>query len=128
MPREQRGRTDAASLLDMISAGESISRYIAGKTRKDFDTDDMLRAAVERKIEIIGEAACRISDAFQAAHPTIPWRKVMGTRHVLAHDYDEVNNDIVWKIAAVYVPELLTLIKPFLPPPPPDPEPKRESP
>jgi uncharacterized protein with HEPN domain len=48
----------------------------------------------------------------------------MATRHILAHDYDEVNNDIVWQIATVYVPELLILVKPLMPPPPPDPEPE----
>jgi uncharacterized protein with HEPN domain len=128
MPRERSGRTDAASLLDIIVAGESIARYLGGKTRADFDADEMFRAAVERKIEIIGEAACRISETFRAQHPMIPWRKVIGTRHVLAHDYDEVNTDIVWKIATEYVPELLSLIKPLLPPPPPDPEPEQETP
>lgn len=48
----------------------------------------------------------------------------MGTRHILAHDYDVVNDDIVWRIATIYVPELLGQLAPLLPPPPPDPEPE----
>jgi uncharacterized protein with HEPN domain len=119
---------DAAYLHDMIKAAETVIRYTSGKTRQDYEAEEMLRDAVERRIEIIGEAARGVSKSFQDAHPEIPWRKVMGTRHVLAHDYDEVNNDIVWRIATVYVPALLEQLAPLIPPAPPDPEPESPQP
>src|SRR4051812_29616507 len=87
---------DPAALHDMLKAGETVVRYVAGKTREEFESDEMLRDAVERKIEIIGEAARRLSQSLQDSNPQIPWRKIVATRHVLAHDYDEVNNDVVW--------------------------------
>lgn len=122
MPRER--RTDAALLYDMADAAGAVVRFIGSKTREDYGGDEILRAAVERKIEIIGEAARGLSDALRDANPQVPWIKIMGTRHVLAHDYDAVNDDIVWRIAMVYVPELIGQLAPLLPPPPPDPEPE----
>lgn len=119
----RRDKGDPAILRDMLDAAEAVIRYIAGKDRASFDIDRMLRDAVERRIEIIGEAARRISDPFQKSHPEIPWRKIMGTRHVLAHDYDEVNPDIVWRIATVYLPELAVQLRGVIPSPPPNPDP-----
>ena len=123
MPREARPANDAAYLLDMLEAALAVGRFLAGKTLEQYQQDELLRAAVERKVEIIGEAARRLSQPFTDAHPAIPWRRIMGTRHVLAHDYDTVDHTIVWRIATVYVPELVVQIEPLLPPPPPDPEP-----
>jgi uncharacterized protein with HEPN domain len=84
----------------------------------------LLRHAVERNIEIIGEAARRVSPRFRDAHPEIPWRPIMATRHILAHEYDEVDNTIVWRIATQHIPPLLTHLKNLIPPPPPDPAPE----
>lgn len=117
-------RSDAALLYDMAAAADAVVRFVGTKTREEYAADEILRAAVERKIEIIGEAARGLSEVLRDANPQVPWAKIMGTRHVLAHDYDVVNDDIVWRIATVYVPELVVQLKPLLPPPPPDPAPE----
>jgi uncharacterized protein with HEPN domain len=117
-------RDDAAYLLDILAAAEAVSRFLQSKTREDFKRDEVLRSAIERKIEIIGEAARRVSQKFQEKHPQIPWQKIIATRHVLAHEYDEINEDIVWRIATVYVIELGNLVRPLIPPIPPDPAPE----
>jgi uncharacterized protein with HEPN domain len=80
MPSE----ADSAFLWDMLRAARAVGRFIAGRTRESYLADEVLQAAVERKIEIIGEAARKVSTAFQAAHPEIPWSKIQGQRHVLA--------------------------------------------
>jgi uncharacterized protein with HEPN domain len=103
-------KRDPALLFDMIQAAEAVGRFIAGRAHEEFFSDEFLRAAVERKIEIIGEACRGISDELQTAHPEIPWQKVIGTRHVLAHDYDLVNFETIWRIATIYVPALLEQI------------------
>ena len=110
---------DAAYLQDMLDAGEAVVRYVSGKSRVDYDGNDMLRDAVERRVEIIGEAARGISQTLQDAHPEIPWRKIMGTRHILAHEYGEVDQDIMWRIATEHVPEALVQIRKLIPPHPP---------
>ena len=117
-------RGDPARLLDMVQAAEAVGRFIAGKTQADYDADELLRSAVERQVEIIGEAARFVSKALRDRHPQVPWQKIMGTRHVLAHDYDRVNSSTVWRIPTVYVPELIVLVRPLIPPLPPDPLPE----
>jgi uncharacterized protein with HEPN domain len=64
----------------------------------------MLRGAVERHIEIIGEAAARVSRAFRAAHPDIPWRRIIAQRNILAHEYGEIDDALVWRVAIARLP------------------------
>jgi uncharacterized protein with HEPN domain len=117
MPRE---RAPEASLADMLDAAESALGHVAGKTRQDYEDQKLLRDAVERRIEIIGEAARRLAPQYRAAHPEIPWRIIMATRHILAHDYDEVDNDIVWRILTDHLPPLIIQLRQLLPSPPDD--------
>jgi len=95
MPRSS---SDGAAAFDMLRAAEATLRHTAGKSRDDYEREELLRHAVERSIEIMGEAARRLSPEFRDGNPQIPWHKIMATRHILAHDYDEVDNDIVWRI------------------------------
>jgi len=109
---------DAARLNDMVKAGGAIASFIQGRTEQEYARDLLLRSAVERQVEIIGEAARAISAAFKNAHPEISWTKIGATRNILAHDYGMVKDDIMWRIAAVHVPELVGQVRPLLPPPP----------
>jgi len=113
MPREH---DPAAALYDMLHAAERTLRITAGKSCEDYERDETLRLAVERSIEIIGEAARRVPKAFQEAHPQIAWRAIMSTRHILAHDYDEVDNDTVWRIVTDHLPPLIEQLRPLIPP------------
>jgi len=114
----QAEKGDAAYLQDRLGASEAVVRYVSGKSRVDYDSDEMLRDAVERRVEIIGEAARGVSKSFQEAHPEIPWRKIIGTRHILAHEYGEVDQDILWRIATGHIPEVLVQLRKLVPPPP----------
>lgn len=78
--------------------------------------DELLQAAVERKIEIIGEAARKVPRDFQQAHPEIPWAKIAGQRHVLAHDYGRIEHDRLWNVVTVHIPDLIKLLEPLLGP------------
>ena len=75
----------------------------------------MLRNAVERNLEIIGEAANCISENFQSTHPQIPWRSIIGQQNILIHEYGEVKNERIWVVAMERIPELVALLKPLLP-------------
>jgi uncharacterized protein with HEPN domain len=100
-------RDDPALLYNMIEAPEAVGRFVANRTREQYAADELLRAGVVRKIEVIGEACRGISESLQTAHPEIPWQKISATRHVLAHDYDFIDDDVTWRIATIYVPDLL---------------------
>jgi len=80
----------------------------------------MLQSAVERKVEIIGEAARKISDEFKKSHPQIPWKSIIAQRNVMIHDYGEIKQDRVWAVATKHIPPLISQIEPLLPPLPPE--------
>ena len=73
---------------------------------------------MERKLEIIGEAARSISDQFQRDHPEVPWRGIIAQRHFLAHEYGEVRQEKLWRVATTRIPELIAMLTGLLPPPP----------
>jgi uncharacterized protein with HEPN domain len=120
----RRDRGDPAFLYDMLKAARDVLRFVHGKSRVEYDADDILQAAVERKVEIIGEAARNLSKGFRDGNPQVPWQQITTTRHILAHDYDTVNHDTVWRIVTMHVPDLIGQLTPLLPPPPPDPLPE----
>jgi uncharacterized protein with HEPN domain len=110
---------DAARLSDMLVYAREIVQTLRDISFAEYDRDRNLRLATERRIEIIGEAARRVSPAFQAAHPAIPWPKIVAMRHILAHEYGEVKQEVVFRIATAHIPELISQLEPLVPPPPP---------
>ncbi len=69
---------DRIRILHMIDAAESIEQFVTGKKRGDLDTDRMLLFAVLRAIEVIGEAASKVTAETQAIWPSIPWASIIG--------------------------------------------------
>jgi len=88
----------------MLGAIERLSELIARTDRKTFDADWVTQNAVIRELEVLGEAAGRVSADFVAAHPEVPWREITGIRHKLIHDYFGVDLNIVWSTATENVP------------------------
>lgn len=111
---------DAACLWDMLEAARNVVAFTSGIGFEQYRIDPMRQRAVERVVEIIGEAARKVSQEFQQAHPEIPWKKIMAQRHVLAHEYGEIRQDRLWSVATTHVPELIGLLEPLLPPLPED--------
>lgn len=115
---------DAALLADMLEFAERASSYVRGRTLEEYLSNDMLRSAVERVVQIVGEAASKVSTEFRNAHPEVPWRPIVAQRHILVHDYGDLDDDKIWRVATVHVVALVALLRPLLPPPPPDPLPE----
>ena len=86
---------DSRRLLDIRDAIVRITSRSGGE-RADFDRDEMLQVWMLHHLQIIGEAARKISQELRDAHPEIPWRKIIGMRHVLVHQYFEIDLDEVW--------------------------------
>jgi uncharacterized protein with HEPN domain len=106
---------DAAFLWDMLDAAQAVASFVASRAYRDYVQDRMLRGAVERHLEILGEAAGRVSGAFREDHPEIPWRAVIGLRNVLAHDYGEIKHDKVWDVATEAIPALIVILESLVP-------------
>ena len=97
-------RSDRACLLDILDAISDIERYRT--TRSGFDGDERTQVWMVSRLQIIGEAARQLSEAFRARHPEIAWRKLIGMRHHLVHGYFDIDPDVVWNAVAEGIPEL----------------------
>lgn len=101
LPEEDRVR-----LRHMLDAAHSAQRFLRGRRRADLDTDEQLTFAVVRALEIIGEAAGRVSEDARQALPHVPWRDIIGMRHRLIHAYFDVDLQRVWDTAIHFIPDL----------------------
>ncbi len=101
-------RNDSELIADILEAINRISDYCAGTDYDSFVADLKTQDAVVRNLEVIGEAAKKISSTAREKHPNIPWRSMAGLRDRLIHDYFGVNLDIVWEIITRDLPEVLT--------------------
>ena len=97
---------DRVRILHMIDATESVEQFAAGRKRGDLDTDKMLLFAILRAIEVIGEAASKVTSETQDASPGVPWASIVGMRNRLIHGYFDIDSDVVWKTVTDEVPVL----------------------
>jgi len=111
---------DAAHLWDILEAARTVREFTADVDLDGYLDDRKLQLAVERELEIIGEAARKVSDAFKQAHPQIPWAPMIGQRNVLAHQYGRIDQKRLWQVAATHIPALIAMVEPLMPPLPPE--------
>ncbi len=109
---------DAAYLWDMLQSAKTVHEFTAGVTFHHYQQDKKLKLAVERSIEIIGEAAARVSKEFRDAHPEIAWKGIIGQRNVLVHEYGEIRHERIWAVVTQRIPELITILDRLIPTPP----------
>jgi len=99
---------DDAYLYDILESARTALEYVGRKSRDEFMKDPILQDAVVRRLEIIGEAAGRVSTTTQKKHPKLPWQAMKGTRNRVIHEYDSIELDIVWDIIQLDLPNLIT--------------------
>jgi uncharacterized protein with HEPN domain len=90
-------RGDSDRLLDILEAIERIQRHTTAG-RAAFEHNELIQVWVVQHLQIIGEAAGRLSNDLRVRHPEIPWRSIIGMRNVLVHGYFEVDLDLVWSV------------------------------
>jgi uncharacterized protein with HEPN domain len=105
---------DRTRIEHMVEAGQTALDFVAGRTRADLDQDRMLLFAVVRAIEIVGEAAGKVSDEARAASPDIPWKAIIGMRNRLIHGYFDIDTTIVWKTLSDELPPVLASLHALL--------------
>jgi uncharacterized protein with HEPN domain len=102
---------DHTRLMHMLDYSREALTLVKGKNRIDLDEDRILNLALVRLIEIIGEAANRISEETQTANPEIPWPQIVSLRNRLIHGYDSVDFDILWRVLADELPALIPVLE-----------------
>lgn len=105
---------DIGYLNDMLRFAR-VAMELTEDRLGDEKTERMRQLALERALEIIGEAARRVSEPFRDAHPEIPWKYIIGNRNVIAHNYDEIVLEVLWTTATRDVPKLVVALLALLP-------------
>ena len=81
----------------------------------NYSHNKLIQSAVERQLEILGEAAWRESTTFQEEHPEVPWRPIIGLRNIQAYECCEIKADRIWLITTRDVAELVLVLEPLIP-------------
>jgi uncharacterized protein with HEPN domain len=108
-------RDDAIRIRHMIEAAEACERFVSGRNRADLESNLMLRFALVRAAEILGEAASKVSPETQVSAPLIPWREMVAMRNRLIQAYFDIDHEVLWKAATEEIPTLLTALSAILP-------------
>ena len=106
-------RSDRDRLEDILEAIEQICERLPG-TLEEMAASKLLQVWVVHHLQVIGEAANHLSPGFIAEHPEIPWRRIIGLRHALVHQYFGVDLDAIWSIAVDDLPPLEAAIAAIL--------------
>jgi uncharacterized protein with HEPN domain len=107
-------RHDAIRLRHMLDAAQEAIGFARGRTRSDLNDSRMLVLSLVKAIEMIGEAAFRISPTTRAELQDIPWDAIIGMRHRLVHAYFDINLDILWRTVTDELPALVDVLIPHL--------------
>lgn len=85
-------------LRRVLGAIRRIKKYIGDKTKEDFKKDDLLIDGVLMQLQVIGEAVNKLPKEFTALEPKIPWKRIIGLRHFIAHEYAFIEADRIWLV------------------------------
>ena len=106
-------RDDGERILDILDSIKRIERYLA-RGREAFLSDELLQVWMVHHIQIIGEAAGKLSDSLTNAHREVPWPQIIAMRNILVHDYFSIDLDTVWATAETDIPVLKKQIENIL--------------
>jgi uncharacterized protein with HEPN domain len=104
-------KDDLIRMRHMLDAARNAIAFAARKSRTDLDRDPMLMFALIRAIEVVGEAASKISPDCRRRFSEVPWPQIIGMRHRLIHGYDEINLDILWETITKALPPLVLTLE-----------------
>jgi uncharacterized protein with HEPN domain len=106
---------DVIRIRHMIDTAQTVRRFVTGRQRNELESDAMLLFALVRAVEIIGEAASKVSPETRSATPWVPWSAMIAMRSRLIHAYFDIDPNIVWKTATEEIPALMPLLVSLLP-------------
>jgi len=107
---------DLIRLRHMLAAAKEAMEFAAGKTRMDLEKDRLHMLAIIKSIEMIGEAASKVTETFKTEKSNIPWNDIINMRNRLIHAYFDVNLDIVWQTVKTDLPDLIKALEEIIPP------------
>ena len=104
-------KDDLIRLRHMLDAAQEAISFVTGKSRRDLNLNRMLALSLVKDIEIIGEAASKITLETREQLAQVPWAMIIGMRNRLIHAYFEIDLDILWKTVAEDIPPLISMLE-----------------
>lgn len=101
---------DQVRIRHLIDAATTALQFVDGRVREDLDSDEMLRLALTKLVEIVGEAAKQVSQDGRGELPSVPWSAAARTRDRLVHHYFDIDTDVLWSTVTQDLPRLLSLL------------------
>ncbi len=98
---------DKTRIKHMLDAAEKAINFVNLRSFQDLENDEILALALVKLVEIVGEAASRVSKEYQARHSEIPWSAMIGMRNRLVHAYFDINLQILWQTTQEDLPRLI---------------------
>ena len=92
-------RDNRERIMDMLEAIERVEKY-AQRGEAAFRSDELIQVYILHHLQVLGEAAFKLAQDYRNQHSHMPWQSIIGMRHVLVHDYFEVDLDLVWAVVA----------------------------
>lgn len=108
-------KRDLAHLLDIVHSARLAGDYMDGISPDELMADNLLQDAVLRRIEVIGEAARRLSMETRMQIDEVPWTEIIAMRNLVIHEYDDVDINTVWQTVKTDLPLLITQLEKYLP-------------
>lgn len=109
-------KDDRIYIGHMLDTARKIAAKVQSIDRTAYDADENLRLALAHLIQVVGEAARRVSSEVQRTYAAVPWREITGMRHKIVHDYMDVDEDVVWTVATADIPPLIAQLAQIVPP------------
>jgi len=107
---------DDTYLLDMLLAARRVRAYMEGVDRERLEADAVLQDPVAHRLQILGEAASRVSPSTRESHPGLPWREMTGLRNRIVHEYSRVDLDIIWEVVQGDLAPVIADLEGIVPP------------
>ena len=105
---------DRLHLMHMRDAAQLAQQFVRNRKREDLDNDRIFQLGLAKALELVGESASQISDELRAQQTLIPWKKIIGMRHILVHNYWQVELDVVWETTQADIPPLIARLQRLL--------------
>lgn len=107
-------REESVRLRHMLEHAREAVEICRRRCRSDLDADRLLNLALVRLIEVVGEAASKVSGDVREGNPDIPWREIVAMRNRIIHGYDAVDFDILWAVIQQDLPDLIPRLERLL--------------
>jgi uncharacterized protein with HEPN domain len=109
-------KDDQVYLGHMLDTARKIASKAKGITRDHYDANEDLQMVFAHLVQVLGEAASRVSQAGREQFSDIPWRRIVGMRHRIVHDYMNVDLEVLWEVVHRNIPELVAMLDKIVPP------------